>query len=321
MNFLTDLLNPYELVDYIMGTWAFKVKVVREKLDAELKKNPDYEVFVPFVYFKQSFFSNKIRDDKVVTSSITLISNKGNVVVRKGTKFTPMRNYTGSGGYTRATVVVESDKPRFKALVHRAICCLFIPIPEELGVDAHPSDFYVNHKNGIKTDYEIDNLEWCTNIDNMRHAAENNLMQSGLRHYATKPVAGIVVKGDFKGYEFILCGFKDMAANGFVNVCVSKVCLGKFETHKNCSFSFATEHQINTLPKGLPEEIKNSVSSTHPRVLSQILITKLDTNETILIKNGRQDLLRLGFDNSAVSKVIKGKMKSHKGYTFKRIFN
>lgn len=321
MNFLRDLLNLNELVDYVMGSWATKVNMVRSKLDAKLKEDPNYEVFVPFVYFKQTFFADKICNGGVVISSITLISNKGNVIVKSGDRYSPMSNYVGSRGYVRATVVVEPNGPRFKALVHRALGCLFVPIPEELGVNAHPSDFYVNHKNGIKTDYELDNLEWCTNQGNMDHATENKLMKSGIEHYATKPVAGLVLKGDFKGYKFLLFGDKDMTANGFINGGVSRVCLGKREYHKHCSFSFATEEQIATLPRRLPEEVKNNLNSTHSRVLSYILATKIGTQETILIKGGKPELIKLGFDQSSVSKVINGKKKSHKGYTFKRIIN
>lgn len=38
-----------------------------------------------------------------------------------------------------------------------------------------PSGFQINHKNGIKTDNKLDNLEIVTASDNIKHAYKNNL--------------------------------------------------------------------------------------------------------------------------------------------------
>ena len=55
--------------------------------------------------------------------------------------------------------------------VHRLVAETFIPNPENLPC--------VNHKNGIKTDNYINNLQWCTHSENMLHSWSINLHGEG----------------------------------------------------------------------------------------------------------------------------------------------
>ena len=69
-------------------------------------------------------------------------------------------------GYPR--VELHRRRTKTKHLVHRLVAVAFIPNP-----DNKPE---VNHKDGKKDNNCVDNLEWCTRKENMKHAYDNGLV-------------------------------------------------------------------------------------------------------------------------------------------------
>jgi hypothetical protein len=72
----------------------------------------------------------------------------------------PLKHNLNRGYYT-----VELNGKEHK--VHRLLAECFIPNPDNLPM--------VNHKDGVKTNISIDNLEWSTARDNVLHAYANGL--------------------------------------------------------------------------------------------------------------------------------------------------
>lgn len=71
-----------------------------------------------------------------------------------------------SAGYFILCIGYKKSKRSF--LVHRIVAMVFIDNPE--------SKPEINHIDGDKTNNKVSNLEWCTRVENMKHAKDTGLM-------------------------------------------------------------------------------------------------------------------------------------------------
>ena len=121
-----------------------------------------------------------------------LIDNLGNVVScprNQGSRFVNQYKIIGTKinrhGYKE--VALSKNGKTKTVLLHRLIAAHFVENPNN-----YPC---VNHKNGIKSDNRIENLEWCTRSQNTKHAYENN--HGGFRDFANAGLKAINEKAQY----------------------------------------------------------------------------------------------------------------------------
>jgi hypothetical protein len=109
------------------------------------------------------------------------------------------------------------------AMIHRLVAQAFLPNPHKKRT--------VNHINGIKADNRVENLEWATHSENMKHASDTGLtkMKGGENPYARKVTIeknGVKTSFDTQREAAKFIGVKD------VNVSSAKIKNGTCRGYK-----------------------------------------------------------------------------------------
>ena len=121
--------------------------------------------------------------DLVGYEGVYKISSDGEIysVPRFNTKGGLMKLHLHKTGYLY-TLICKDGKQK-NVNVHREVAKAFIPRPN--------NKTEVNHKNGIKTDNRVENLEWVTGKENIKHA-----YKTGLKKASIGKVPVVVIRQD-----------------------------------------------------------------------------------------------------------------------------
>lgn len=103
---------------------------------------------------------NEIWKDIIGYENIYQVSNFGRVRSLRRLRIVNQR--LSKSGYLNVTLRKESNSKLKGMRVNRLVAIAFIE-----NINNKP---YVNHINSIKTDNNVNNLEWCTQSENIKHA-------------------------------------------------------------------------------------------------------------------------------------------------------
>ena len=143
-------------------------------------------------------------------------------------------------GHPRISLSKNGKSKHF--FVHRLVAFAFIPNPNNYPI--------INHKDEIKTNNNVDNLEWCdckynSNYGTVRERLSNVMKGKKMSKEAiekmvnakSKPILQLTKNGE------IICKWKSGAeikrVLGFHPAAISKVCLGKQKTSYGYKWKFA----------------------------------------------------------------------------------
>jgi len=107
------------------------------------------------------------------------INKDGIVRSIKFKKIVYLKTYKNNNGYIRVHLF-KNNKVYYFSL-HRLIMLTFKP-------DEYFEGAIVNHKNEIRDDNRLDNLEWCTHKENSKHSYKNHInnVPRKEKHYRSK---------------------------------------------------------------------------------------------------------------------------------------
>lgn len=96
-----------------------------------------------------------------------------------------LNHYLARNGYCDITLKRANKNHHFA--LHRLVGIAFIPNPLNLP--------QINHKDNNKQNNHMDNLEWCDQHGNMRHAFDNNHHSGqGATHYKSRRILNLATK-------------------------------------------------------------------------------------------------------------------------------
>lgn len=253
-----------------------------------------------------------------------------------------LKGSIGTNGYKYYRLSKNSTKQMFYA--HRLVAEAFIENLDNLPV--------VNHKDGNKLNNNIDNLEWVSYSENAKHAHNLELIQKrkkseyytiDLENEQWKKIPNyhysISSYGRVRNDESLLL-LQGSLASGYLKVRLSKE--GKAKDYMIHKLVYCCFNNLSAIPEGYvidhidANKLNNNLENLRLITLSENVISAYYTQKTNasckqveqLTLDGKfiqtfascaEAARYLNLDSSTISKVCRGKNKSHGGFLFRYI--
>lgn len=186
-------------------------------------------------------------------------------------------------GYSRITIKTKTY------LVHRLVAKTYLSNPNNLP--------QVNHKNGIKTDNRVENLEWCSRSHNVKHAFETGLNKGSSRRVVQIKI--VETEGETEVYDSM---GKASKSTGVSIASISIAC--KNENRKPGGYKWSYRDNCDQISNGFSKKIKAIKIVKEERFVN-------------CFESVERAAESLGVHPTSIFSCCKGRNKTCKGYIWK----
>lgn len=220
------------------------------------------------------------------------ISNYGVVIGKQGK---PLKLSKNKGGYVICGI--DLGHPYGMVIsVHRAVAMLFIPNPEN-----KPD---INHIDANKENNRVDNLEWVTKKENMKHSSDNRLHP--------KTAYCCIVNDDKNIIETFQSSSEARQKYPKTQSDVTKSCKGKINSIYGLKFRFYDPETHTFTPTRFDDKDFKWVDTSHKDIRC-IETGKIYRSQTQASKD-------IGISQSIISMMLRGEQsKNQLGLTFEYV--
>lgn len=145
----------------------------------------------------------------------------------------PVFNYAGYN----CVNLYDSNRKMKTLRIHRLVATAFLPNPNN-----YPQ---VNHRDGNKNNNSVQNIEWCTALQNVRHSYETGLNKGVKNHPAKSKPVDMLTKDNVLIRTFP-SGREAARQTGLFQSSINYCCTGRQRTTGGYKFRYSESVQATT---------------------------------------------------------------------------